>query len=81
MWLSLSLRRRRDPSFVIAVSLAIVSPEFNPTSVIQCLSLKTVESGTIYYLPVNFETAASDTIYSILAFQLKSNTNNSNKAA
>ena len=40
----------------------------------------TVECGTIYYLPVNFETAASDTIYSTLAFQLKSNTNNSNKA-
>ena len=45
MWLSLSLRRRRDPSFVIAVSLAIVSPEFNPTSIILCLSLKTVKIG------------------------------------
>ena len=31
-----------ETSFVIAVSLAIVSPEFNPTSVILCLSLKTI---------------------------------------
>ena len=42
MWLSLLLRRRRDPSYVITVSLATMSPEFNPTSVILCLSLKTV---------------------------------------
>ena len=47
MWLSLSLRRRRDASFVIAVSLAIVSPEFNPTSVILCLSLKTASKRVL----------------------------------
>ena len=36
-----------NTSFVIAVSLAIVSPEFNPTSVILCLSLKTMECFTV----------------------------------
>ena len=41
MWHSLSLRRRRDLSFNHRCFIGDASPEFNPTSVILCLSLKT----------------------------------------
>ena len=46
MWLSLSLRRRRDLSFNHRCFIGDASPEFNPTSVILCLSLKTQEERT-----------------------------------
>ena len=45
MWLSLSLRRRRDLSFNRRCFIGDASPEFNPTSVILCLSLKPAASS------------------------------------